>query len=150
MLAEIQALISPTAFGMPRRMATGMDYNRVNLIIAVLEKRVGLNLQNQDAYVNIVGGIRLDEPAVDLALALAIASAYRNVPIDSSLAAIGEVGLTGELRAVSQTERRLAEVLKLGFKACIIPQANTKGLRIPQGLKILPARNLTEALGFVL
>lgn len=150
MLAEIQALVSPSAFGMPRRMATGMDYNRVNLMIAVLEKRVGLSLQNQDAYVNIVGGIRLDEPAVDLALALAIASAFRNQPIDSALAAIGEVGLTGELRAVSQMERRLSEVLKLGFKACLIPQANLKNLRIPEGLHILPAKNLTEALGYIL
>ncbi|MBR6728798.1 MAG: DNA repair protein RadA, partial [Clostridia bacterium] len=106
-LAEVQALVSPSGFGTPRRMATGMDYNRVNLIIAVLEKRVGLNLTNQDSYVNIVGGIRLDEPAVDLAAALAIASAFRNKPIESSLAAIGEIGLTGELRAVSQIERRL-------------------------------------------
>lgn len=150
MLAEIQALVSPSAFGMPRRMATGMDYNRVNLMIAVLEKRVGLSLQNQDAYVNIVGGIRLDEPAVDLALALAIASAFRNQPVDSALAAIGEVGLTGELRAVSQMERRLSEVLKLGFKACLIPQANLKNLRIPEGMRILPAKNLTEALGYIL
>ena len=149
-LAEIQALLCASSFGMPRRMATGMDYNRVNLMIAVLEKRVGLNLQNQDAYVNIVGGIRLDEPAVDLALALAIASAFKNRPIDSSIAAIGEVGLTGELRAVSQMERRLAEVLKLGFKACIIPQANLKNLNIPQGIKVLPAKNLTDALGYIL
>lgn len=150
MLAEIQALVSPSGFGTPRRMATGIDYNRVNLMIAVLEKRVGLNLQNQDAYVNIVGGIRLDEPAVDLALALAIASAFRNKPIDSSIAVIGEVGLTGELRAVSQIERRLAEVLKLGFKACVIPQANTKNIKIPEGMRVLPAKNLTEALGYIM
>ncbi len=150
MLAEIQALVSPTAFGVPRRMATGVDYNRVNLMIAVLEKRVGLNLQNQDAYVNIIGGIRLDEPAVDLALALAIASAFRNRPIDNAIVAIGEVGLTGELRAVNQIERRIAEAKKLGFKACLIPQANTKNLKVPQGMKILPAKNLTEALGYIL
>ncbi len=149
-LAEIQALISPSGFGTPRRMATGIDYNRVNLMIAVLEKRVGLNLSNQDAYVNIVGGIRLDEPAVDLALALAISSAFRNKHIDASIAAIGEVGLTGELRAVNQIEMRLAEVLKLGFKACIIPQANTKNLKVPEGMKILPAKNLTDALGYIM
>ncbi len=149
-LAEVQALVCPSAFAVPRRTATGVDYNRVNLMIAVLEKRVGLNLQNQDAYVNIIGGIRLDEPAVDLALALAIASAHRNSPIDSSIAAIGEVGLTGELRAVSQIERRLAEVLKLGFTACVIPQANTKNLRVPPGMRVLPAKNLTEALGYIL
>ncbi len=149
-LAEIQALISPSGFGTPRRMATGIDYNRVNLMIAVLEKRVGLNLSNQDAYVNIVGGIRLDEPAVDLALALAIASAFRNKYIDSSIAAIGEVGLTGELRAVNQIERRLSEVLKLGFKGCIIPYANTKNLKVPEGMKVLPAKNLTDALGYIM
>jgi len=149
-LAEIQALISPSGFGTPRRMATGIDYNRVNLIIAVLEKRVGLNLQNQDAYVNIVGGIRLDEPAVDLATALAITSAFRNQPLDTSLAAIGEVGLTGELRAVNQIERRLSEVEKMGFRACIIPEANAKNLRPSTSCKILPAKNLTEALGYIL
>jgi len=149
-LSEIQALVSPSGFGTPRRMATGIDYNRVNLIIAVLEKRVGLNLQNQDAYVNIIGGIRLDEPAVDLATALAITSALRNQPIPSSLAAIGEIGLTGELRAVNQIERRLSEVLKLGFKACMIPAANMKNIHIPEGLKVLPAKNLTEALGYIL
>ncbi len=150
MLAEIQALLCPTSFGVPRRMATGIDYNRMNLLIAVLEKRVGLNLSGQDAYVNIIGGIRLDEPAVDLALALAIASAFKNVPIDSSIAAIGEVGLTGELRAVNHIDRRLAEVQKLGFRACLIPEANIKNLQIPKGLKILPAKTLTEALGYVL
>ena len=121
MLTEIQALVCPSAFGMPRRMATGMDYNRVNLMIAVLEKRVGLNLQNQDAYVNIVGGIRLDEPAVDLPLALAIASAFRNQPIDNSFVAIGEIGLTGEIRSVSHLNQRLGEVARLGFKKAIIP-----------------------------
>ncbi|MBQ2696197.1 MAG: DNA repair protein RadA [Clostridia bacterium] len=150
MLAEIQALVSPTSFGVPRRMATGIDYNRMNLMIAVLEKRVGLNLQNQDAYVNIVGGIRLDEPAVDLALALSIASAFRNRPIDNSIVAIGEVGLTGELRAVNQIERRLSEAKKLGFKACIIPHANTKNLKVPQGIKVLPAKTLTDALGYIM
>ncbi len=149
-LSEIQALVSPSGFGTPRRMATGIDYNRINLIIAVLEKRVGLNLQNQDAYVNIIGGIRLDEPAVDLATALAITSAFRNQPIPSSLAAIGEIGLTGELRAVNQIERRLSEVLKLGFNACMIPTANMKNIHIPEGLKVLPAKNLTEALGYIL
>lgn len=148
-LAEIQALVSPTGFGMPRRMATGMDYNRVNLLIAVLEKRVGLNLQNQDSYVNIVGGFRLDEPAVDLGAAVAIASAFKNISVDKSLAVIGEVGLTGELRAVSQIDKRLAELAKLGFSSCIIPQANCRSLEPTQGLKIYPAKNVTEALGFI-
>lgn len=148
-LAEIQALVSPTGFGMPRRMATGMDYNRVNLLIAVLEKRVGLNLQNQDSYVNIVGGFRLDEPAVDLGAAVAIASSFKNISVDKSLAVIGEVGLTGELRAVSQIEKRLSELAKLGFASCIIPQANCRGLAKISDLKIYPAKNVTEALGFI-
>ncbi len=148
-LAEIQALVSPTGFGMPRRMATGMDYNRVNLLIAVLEKRVGLNLQNQDSYVNIVGGFRLDEPAVDLGAAVAIASGFKNISVDKSLAVIGEVGLTGELRAVSQMDKRLAELAKLGFSSCIIPQANCRGLTPIDGLKIYPAKNVTEALGII-
>ena len=148
-LAEIQALVSPTGFGMPRRMATGMDYNRVNLLIAVLEKRVGLNLQNQDSYVNIVGGFRLDEPAVDLGVIVAIASSFKNISVDKGLAVIGEVGLTGELRAVNQLEKRLSEIKKLGFTSCIIPYANSRGLDKTDGLKVYTAKNVTEALGYI-
>lgn len=148
-LAEIQALVAPTGFGMPRRMATGIDYNRVNLLIAVLEKRVGLNLQNQDTYVNIVGGIRLDEPAVDLGVILAVASSFRNIPLETNLAVIGEVGLTGELRAVNQMEKRLNEVAKLGFSRCIIPHANTKGLKKINALTVHAVKNVTEALGLI-
>ncbi len=148
-LAEIQALVSPTGFGMPRRMATGMDYNRVNLLIAVLEKRVGLNLQNQDSYVNIVGGFRLDEPAVDLGVIVAIASSFKNISVDKGLAVIGEVGLTGELRAVNQLEKRLSEIKKLGFTSCIIPYANSRGLDKIDGLKVYTAKNVTEALGYI-
>lgn len=148
-LAEIQALVSPTGFGMPRRMATGMDYNRVNLLIAVLEKRVGLNLQNQDSYVNIVGGFRLDEPAVDLGVIVAIASSFKNISVDTGLAVIGEVGLTGELRAVNQLEKRLAEIKKLGFKSCIIPHANSRSLDKIDGLTVYAAKNVTEALGYI-
>ncbi len=148
-LAEIQALVSPTGFGMPRRMATGMDYNRVNLLIAVLEKRVGLNLQNQDSYVNIVGGFRLDEPAVDLGVIVAIASSFKNISVDKGLAVIGEVGLTGELRAVNQLEKRLSEIKKLGFTSCIIPYANSRGLDKIDGLTVYTAKNVTEALGYI-
>ena len=148
-LAEIQALVSPTGFGTPRRMATGIDYNRVNLLIAVLEKRVGLNLQSQDSYVNIVGGFRLDEPAVDLGVAVAIASSFKNVSVDKEMAVIGEVGLTGELRAVNQIEKRLLEIKKLGFTSCIIPEANSRGLAQISGLKIYSAKSLTEALGYI-
>lgn len=148
-LAEIQALVSPTGFGMPRRMATGMDYNRVNLLIAVLEKRVGLNLQNQDSYVNIVGGFRLDEPAVDLGVVVAIASSFKNISVDKGLAVIGEVGLTGELRAVNQLDKRLSEIQKLGFTSCIIPHANSRGMQPIKGLTVHTAKNVTEALGLI-
>lgn len=148
-LAEIQALVSPTGFGTPRRMATGIDYNRVNLLIAVLEKRVGLNLQSQDSYVNIVGGFHLDEPAVDLGVAVAIASSFKNVSVDKEMAVIGEVGLTGELRAVNQIEKRLLEIKKLGFTSCIIPEANNRGLDQISNLKIYSAKSLTEALGYI-
>ena len=148
-LAEIQALVSPTGFGTPRRMATGIDYNRVNLLIAVLEKRVGLNLSSQDTYVNIVGGFRLDEPAVDLGVVVAISSAFRNTSIDPKLAVIGEVGLTGELRSVNQTEKRLAEIQKLGFTTCIIPASNKEKISYPEGLRVLAAKNVTEALGYI-
>ncbi len=148
-LAEIQALVAPTGFGTPRRMATGIDYNRVNLLIAVLEKRVGLNLSSQDTYVNIVGGFHLDEPAVDLGVVVAIASAFRNTCVDPGLAVIGEVGLTGELRAVNQMEKRLAEIRKLGFHSCIIPQANARNLSKVDGLRVLSAKNIAEALSFI-
>ncbi|MBR2499745.1 MAG: DNA repair protein RadA [Clostridia bacterium] len=149
-LSEIQALVCSSNFGMPRRMATGLDYNRVNLIIAVLEKRVGLNLQNQDAYVNVVGGIRLDETATDLAIAAAIASSFRNKEMDMGLAVIGEIGLTGELRGVSQIEKRIKEVEKLGFSRCIIPEANKKSVKDVKNLEIIAAKNVTEALSYVL
>jgi len=149
-LSEIQALVCSSSFGMPRRMATGIDYNRVNLIIAVLEKRVGLNLQNQDAYVNVVGGIRLDETAADLAIAVSIASSFKNREIDMDLAVIGEIGLTGELRGVSQIEKRLKEVEKLGFSRCIIPEANEKAVKDIKKLKIITAKNVIEALSHIL
>lgn len=149
-LAEIQALVTPSGFGMARRMATGIDYNRVNLLIAVLEKRVGLNLQNQDSYVNITGGLRIDEPAADLGVAVAVASSFRNFSIPHDVAVIGEVGLTGELRAVSQMDKRLAEIYKLGFLKCVIPKANLKGLSVPDGITLLPAATLTEALKYLM
>ena len=149
-LSEIQALVCSSNFGMPRRMATGIDYNRVNLIIAVLEKRVGFNLQNHDAYVNVVGGIKLDETAVDLALAAAIASSFKNREIDMNTALIGEIGLTGELRGVSQIEKRLYEVEKLGFSRCIVPEANEKSLKKMTSLEVITARNVAEALAIAL
>ncbi|AEF93080.1 DNA repair protein RadA [Desulfotomaculum nigrificans CO-1-SRB] len=122
LLVEIQALVCPTGFGMPRRMTSGVDYNRVALIMAVLERRVGLKLANHDAYVSAVGGVKLDEPAVDLAIALAVASSFKEKPLASGLVVLGEVGLTGEIRAVSGMDKRLQEAAKLGFTRCIGPQ----------------------------
>ncbi len=146
LLAEVQSLVSNTSFPAPRRMTTGADFNRVNLLIAVLEKRIGMNLSNQDIYVNIVGGMRIDEPAADLGIICAIASAFKNKEIDSDIALIGEIGLTGELRAVNQTDKRLNELKKLGFSKCIIPEANKKGLIVPDGLTVYYAKNVNSAL----
>lgn len=146
LLAEVQSLVAPTTFPAPRRMTTGADYNRVNLLIAVLEKRVGLNLSNQDIYVNIVGGMRIDEPAADLGIICAVASAFKNKDIAPDIALIGEVGLTGELRAVNQIDKRLNEMKKLGFSKCIIPQSNKRGLTPPEGLTIYYAKNVGSAL----
>lgn len=145
-LAEVQSLVSQTFFPAPRRMANGADFNRVNMLIAVLEKRVGLNLSNQDIYVNIVGGMRVDEPAADLGIICAIASAFKNADIPPEIAFLGEVGLTGELRAVVQIEKRLNEIKKLGFEKCIVPESNKRGINIPDGLDVLYAKNVSSAL----
>lgn len=122
MLAEVQALVCATSFGMPRRQATGMDYNRLSMLMAVLEKKVGMQLHAFDAYLNVTGGFKLDEPAADLGVVMAIASSFRNKPIDASTVIFGEVGLTGEVRSVSQMDKRINESLRLGFKRCIVPK----------------------------
>jgi DNA repair protein RadA/Sms len=145
-LAEVQALLSPSAFGLPRRTANGIDHNRLIMLMAVLEKRTGLNLSTQDAYVNVIGGLRLDEPAADLGLVLAIASNYKNKPLSPKLAVFGEVGLTGEIRAVSQAERRVAEAAKLGFETVILPYNNLKSVKKVEGIKVIGVRNLFDAL----
>ncbi|HHW47546.1 MAG TPA: DNA repair protein RadA [Clostridiaceae bacterium] len=153
MLVEVQALVCATNFGMPRRMTTGVDYNRVTLLMAVLEKRVGLQLYNHDAYVNVVGGMKLDEPACDLGITAAIASSFKNSPILPGTVVIGEVGLTGEVRAVSQVDKRIMEALRLGFKNCIIPAGNIKVVRQIKGLEginIQPVENVREALDVLL
>ena len=150
MLVEVQALVSTTAFGMARRMSTGIDYNRVVLLMAVLEKKVGLQLYNQDAYVNVAGGLRIDEPAADLAVVVAIASSFRNVPVRSDLVVMGEVGLTGEVRGISQVEKRIAESAKLGFKVCVIPKDNLKGLKRPQGIEVIGVDSVSETLDILL
>lgn len=145
-LAEIQALVTKTSFNVPRRAADGFDFNRAVLMLAVAEKRGGLNLGTFDAYINVVGGLRLDEPAADLPLILAVASVYRDKVIPNDLAAIGEVGLTGEIRAVNHMSQRLQEVSRIGFKQCIIPKSGTDKLEIPKGLTVYRVRNIREAI----
>ena len=145
-LIEIQALISPTSFQMPRRTAVGIDYNWVNLLMAVLEKRVGLQLGGCDAYVNLAGGMRLGEPAIDLGIILAIASSYKNIPLPEDTIIFGEVGLVGEVRRVSQGDQRIKEAEKLGFKTCILPKANVDSLKIRTNMRLLGVANVREAL----
>lgn len=145
-LIEIQALISPTSFQMPRRTAVGIDYNRVNLLMAVLEKRVGLQLGGCDAYVNLAGGMKLGEPAIDLGVIMAIASSYKNAAIPEDTIIFGEVGLVGEVRAVSGGEARIKEAEKLGFKRCILPKANVEALKEKAGISLVGVSNVREAL----
>ena len=146
MLLEIQALVCRSNFGMPRRTATGLDYNRVNLLMAVLEKRVGLSLSDFDAYVNIAGGIRMNEPASDLGIVLAIASSYKNKPIAEDTVVFGEVGLSGEVRAVTMPEQRIAEAKKLGFKRCIIPEVSVNTVGKVEGIEIIGVKSVNEAI----
>ena len=145
-LAEVQALVTKTTFNVPRRTADGFDFNRAALLLAVMEKRAGLKLNVFDAYINVIGGLRLDEPAADLPVALAVASSYRDQPIPGDLAAIGEIGLTGEVRTVSNLTQRLSEVRRLGFTKCIIPKKSSVKLEIPEGLTVYQVRNLREAI----
>jgi len=149
-LVEIQALVSPSSFGNPRRMTSGIDYNRVNLIMAVLEKRAGFHLGNQDAYVNVAGGVRLDEPAVDLGVAVAVTSSFREMPVDSSTVVLGEVGLTGEVRGISHAAKRINEGKKLGFRNFLIPAANLSQCKDITGIRIIGVENVSEAFASVL
>ena len=148
-LIEIQALVSPTSFQMPRRTAVGIDYNRVNLLMAVLEKRVGLQLGGCDAYVNLAGGMKLGEPAIDLGIIMAIASSYKNRPILEDTIIFGEVGLVGEVRAVSGGEARIKEAQKLGFKRCILPQANVDQIKVKTDMRLVGVSNVMEALDLI-
>src|SRR5690625_3058991 len=145
-LVEIQALISPSSFGNPRRMATGVDSGRVPLLMAVLEKRVGLMLQNQDAYIKVAGGVKLDEPAIDLAIAVSIASSFRDLPTNPDDIFIGEVGLTGEVRRVSRIEQRVQEAEKLGFKRVICSKNNLGGWQVPKNIEVIGVNTVQEAL----
>ena len=145
-LAEVQALVTKTTFNVPRRAADGFDFNRAVLLLAVAEKRGGMKLSAFDAYINVIGGLRLDEPGADLPVVLAVASSYRDQVIADDLAAIGEVGLTGEIRSVSHMNQRLGEVARLGFRKCIIPKNGSEKLDIPEGLTVYRVRNLREAI----
>lgn len=145
-LAEVQALVTKTTFNVPRRAADGFDFNRAVLLMAVAEKRAGMKLNMFDAYINVIGGLRLDEPGADLPVVLAVASSYREQPIADDLIAIGEVGLTGEIRSVSHMEQRLAEASRLGFQKCIIPRSGSEKIDIPAGMTAFRVRNLREAI----
>jgi len=145
-LVELQALVTPTNLGTPRRMVTGLDYNRVALMIAVLEKRAGFHLFGEDIFLNIAGGVKIEEPAVDLGIALAIASSFRDKPIDNHTVAIGEVGLTSEVRGVPQLELRVREAAKLGFQRAIVPRSNMLKLKDPLPIALVPVTNIKEAL----
>ena len=150
LLAEVQALVTKTTFNVPRRTANGFDYNRAVLLLAVLEKRGGLHLGTFDGYINVVGGLSLDEPAADLPVALAVASSYRDKPVAQDLAAVGEIGLAGEVRAVSHLSLRLGEIARLGFTRCIIPRSGTEAMEAPNGLELIRVRNVREAIEFAL
>lgn len=149
-LVELQALVSPTHFAAPKRMATGVDHHRVSMMIAVLEKRFGLFLQNQDVYLNVVGGIRIDEPAVDLAIVISLASSFREVPTNVSDLFVGEVGLTGEVRGVSYIEQRIKEAAQMGFKRMILPSKNLQGYRTNHQLELIGISTVEEALAVAL
>jgi DNA repair protein RadA/Sms len=153
LLVEVQALSSPTAFSQPRRTGNGVDFNRLLLLTAVLSKRMGLNLSEQDIFVNVIGGLRVNEPAADLAIATAIASSYRNVPVAADLAILGEIGLSGELRSVGQLSRRLTEAAKLGFSRALVPRNALRRKHqgdIPDGIEAIGARTLRDALDVAL
>jgi len=149
LLVEIQALASLTNFGTPRRMAVGMDYNRAVMLMAVLEKKVGMQFQNFDAFINVVGGMQLGEPAIDLAVATALASSLRNQPIEEKIVVFGEVGLTGEIRAVNYAEKRILEASKMGFKKVVLPKGNMSELGVMSGLELVGAETLDEAFEYL-
>lgn len=149
-LAEVQALVTRTSFNVPRRTADGFDVNRANLLAAVLEKRGGIQMGMNDVYINVIGGLHLNEPAADLPIVLAIASSYRDKVFDCNTAALGEVGLTGEIRAVTHLSQRLSEIRRLGFTRCLVPKSGSSQLEVPEGLELISVRNIREAIEFCL
>lgn len=148
-LIEIQALVCQSNFGLPRRTAAGTDYNRVNLLMAVLEKRIGLPLSNYDAYVNIAGGIKMNEPAIDLGIVMALVSSYKNRPVDEKMLVFGEVGLSGEVRAVNMPEQRAVEAKKLGFETCVLPMVSKAAVKDIKGIKIIGVKNINDAMNLI-
>ena len=146
LLVELQALVTQSVFGLPRRTANGIDYNRLTLLVAVMEKKAGFMLGNQDVYLNVVGGIKVNEPALDLGIILATASSFKNISIPKGVIALGEVGLTGEVRTINMMEKRLKEAERLGFKKCIIPENNKKLLKESYKLDIIGVKNINEAM----
>ena len=146
MLVEVQALATKTSFGFPRRTASGCDYNRINLLIAVLSKRLGMDMSDEDAYVNIAGGIRMNEPAIDLGIVLALVSSYRNKVIDEKTIVFGEVGLSGEVRGVTMPEQRVLEAKKMGYTTCILPRASMRSVKNVTGIKLIGVRHIGEAV----
>jgi len=149
-LVELQALVSSTSYAMPKRMTNGVELNRVSLLLAVMEKRLGLHLSGQDVYVNVVGGMQIDEPAIDLGIVAAVTSSLREVPVEPSLLVLGEVGLGGEVRAISQAELRIREAAKMGFKRCLLPERNLAKLDAIDGIELIGIREVGEALEVVL
>jgi DNA repair protein RadA/Sms len=149
-LIEVQALVSPTSFGMPQRTSTGFDYRRLSILLAVLEKRVGLHLGQYDVFVNIAGGVKIEEPAVDLGVAVSIVSSMKDVPVDSQSIVIGEVGLGGEVRTISQIEKRVQEASKLGFKKIIVPKNNLTGLKVEGEIRVIGVERIGQAMEEVL
>lgn len=145
-LVELQALTSPTVFGYPKRAANGVDFNRLALLIAVLEKKAGISLGNQDVYLNVVGGLKVNEPALDLGIMMVAVSSFKNIPIPKDMVILGEVGLTGEVRRINLIEKRLKEAEKLGFKTCIIPENNKKDLKDKYKLDIIAISNVRQAM----
>jgi DNA repair protein RadA/Sms len=150
LLLELQALVAPANFNAPRSMTTGVDRYRLSMLTAVLEKRVGLQVQDSDVYVNITGGVKVTEPGIDLGIVIAIASNYRDLPVDSQTVIIGEVGLGGEVRAVSHVEKRIREAAKLGFKKAIFPEYNRKGLKVNEDIELVGVKNIYETLSALL
>lgn len=148
-LFEIQALVCRTNFGFPRRQANGTDFNRVNLLMAVLEKRVGLQMSDCDAYVNLAGGMKIAEPAIDLGIAMAVASSFKNRPIDDKTAAFGEIGLSGEVRGISMIGQRIQEAVRMGYTTCVIPKVCEKQLKNSQGVKIIGVSSVQDAIGLI-